>query len=136
MAAGRPPFRAAGTLAVLKRVAEDTPRPIREVIPETPKWLCVIIDKLHAKKPEDRFQSAREVADILADCESPAQGERQAQGIFRGSPKANPLLGDRDCGNGSSRHWLSSPVWACGSVAKGCFSLATKASWKFFRKKV
>ena len=33
MCTGRPPFRASGTLAVLKRVCEDTPRPIREVIP-------------------------------------------------------------------------------------------------------
>src|SRR5882757_2162442 len=70
MVAGRPPFRANGTLAVLKRVAEDTPRPIREVIPETPQWLCDIISKLHAKNPDERYQSAREVADILADCES------------------------------------------------------------------
>ena len=70
MAAGRPPFRANGTLAVMKRVAEDTPRPIREIIPETPQWLCDIIAKLHAKNPDDRFQSAREVADLLADCEA------------------------------------------------------------------
>ncbi len=70
MATGRPPFRANGTLAVLKRVAEDTPRPIREIIPETPQWLCDIIAKLHAKDPDDRFQSAREVADVLADCEA------------------------------------------------------------------
>jgi hypothetical protein len=70
MAAGRPPFRANGLLAVLKRVAEDTPRPIREIIPETPQWLCDIIAKLHAKNPDERFQSAREVADVLADCEA------------------------------------------------------------------
>ena len=70
MAAGRSPFRATGTLAVLKRVAEDTPRPIREIIPETPQWLCDIITKLHAKNPDDRYQSAREVADVLADCEA------------------------------------------------------------------
>ncbi len=57
-------------VAVLKRVAEDNPRPIREIIPETPQWLCDIITKLHAKNPEDRFQSAREVADVLADCEA------------------------------------------------------------------
>jgi serine/threonine protein kinase/formylglycine-generating enzyme required for sulfatase activity len=69
MVAGRPPFRANTTVAVLKRVAEDTPRNIREVIPETPQWLCDIIAKLHAKKPDDRYQSAREVADVLADCE-------------------------------------------------------------------
>jgi hypothetical protein len=70
MLTGRPPFRASGTLAVLKRVAEDDPRPIREVIPEVPGWLCRIVDKLHAKGPAERYQSAREVADVLADCEA------------------------------------------------------------------
>src|SRR5262245_32818326 len=70
MAAGRPPFRANGTVAVLKRVAEDTPRDIREIIPETPQWLCDIIAKLHAKNPDERYQTAREVADVLADCEA------------------------------------------------------------------
>jgi serine/threonine protein kinase len=70
MAAGRPPFGANSTFAVLKRVAEDTPRPLREIIPETPQWLCDVIARLHAKNPDDRFQTAREVADVLADCEA------------------------------------------------------------------
>jgi serine/threonine protein kinase len=70
MVAGRPPFRANSALAVLKRVAEDKPRSIREIIPETPQWLCDIIAKLHAKDPDDRYQSAREVADVLAICEA------------------------------------------------------------------
>jgi serine/threonine protein kinase len=70
MVSGRPPFRANSTVAVLKRVADDTPRPIREIIPETPQWLCDIIAKLHEKDPNDRFQSAREVAEVLADCEA------------------------------------------------------------------
>jgi formylglycine-generating enzyme required for sulfatase activity/serine/threonine protein kinase len=64
---GRPPFRASSTLAVLKRVVDDTPRPIREIIPETPQWLCDIISKLHQKNPDDRYQSAREVSDALAN---------------------------------------------------------------------
>lgn len=63
---GRPPFRAPTALAVLKRVCEDTPRPIRDIIPEVPPWLCDLIGKLHAKKPEDRFQTAQEVAELLA----------------------------------------------------------------------
>jgi hypothetical protein len=65
MCTGRPPFRAAGTLAVLKRVSEERPRPIRAINPDVPAWLCAIIDKLLAKDPADRFQSAREVADLL-----------------------------------------------------------------------
>jgi uncharacterized protein (TIGR03067 family) len=66
MCTGHPPFRASGTMAVLKRVCEESPRPIREVNPEIPDWLCAIVEKLHAKRPEDRFQSAKEVADLLA----------------------------------------------------------------------
>ena len=76
MCSGRPPFRANSTLAVLRRVAEDTPRPIREIIPEVPAWLCEVVARLHAKRPADRIGTAREVADLLqsgpAGAEPPA----------------------------------------------------------------
>jgi hypothetical protein len=52
-------------MAVLKRVCEETPTPIRETNPEVPDWLVAIIDKLHAKEPAERFQSAAEVAELL-----------------------------------------------------------------------
>jgi serine/threonine protein kinase/Leucine-rich repeat (LRR) protein len=70
MVSGRPPFRASSTLAVLKRVTEDTPRPIQQIIPEVPDWLCTIISKLHSKQPADRYQTANEVAELLARCQS------------------------------------------------------------------
>jgi serine/threonine protein kinase/regulation of enolase protein 1 (concanavalin A-like superfamily) len=78
MLTGRPPFRAPAALAVLKRVCDDTPRPIREIIPEAPPWLCDLIGKLHAKKPGERFQTAQEVADLLAQppLDSGTQGQR------------------------------------------------------------
>jgi serine/threonine protein kinase len=65
MCTGHPPFRASGTHAVLKRVIDASPLPIREINNEIPDWLCDIITRLHAKKPEDRFQSASDVADLL-----------------------------------------------------------------------
>lgn len=68
MTVGHPPFRAPNTLAILKRVAEDTPRPIRQMIPETPRGLCDVISKLHEKSKERRYASAQEVADALATC--------------------------------------------------------------------
>jgi uncharacterized protein (TIGR03067 family) len=83
MAAGRPPFRANSTVAVLKRVAEDTPRDIRELVPEVPQWLCDIIAKLHAKNPDERYQSAREVADVLADCEAQLKGGSKLKDFSR-----------------------------------------------------
>jgi uncharacterized protein (TIGR03067 family) len=93
MATGRAPFRANSTVAVLKRVAEDTPRDIREIIPETPQWLCDIIAKLHAKNPDDRYQSAREVADVLADCEAQLKTHAKLKDfslIPEGKPEAGP----------------------------------------------
>jgi serine/threonine protein kinase len=94
MVAGRPPFRANGTLAVLKRVAEDKPRAIREIIPETPQWLCDIIAKLHAKNPDDRYQSAREVADVLADCEAQLKANARLKDFSR-IPRSTPRQSGR-----------------------------------------
>jgi serine/threonine protein kinase/WD40 repeat protein len=63
---GRPPFRANSTVAVLKRVCEETPTPIRDTNPEIPNWLAAIIETLHAKDPAERYQSAAEVAELLS----------------------------------------------------------------------
>ena len=71
MCTGRAPFRAASSIAVLKRVCEEAPSPIREANADIPDWLVVLIDKLHAKNPDDRYQSAAEVAEVL--------GQRLAQ---------------------------------------------------------
>ncbi len=71
--AGHPPFRAESPLAVLKRVCEDNPRPLREQNPEIPAWLETIISRLLAKDPAWRFQSAEEVADVFSRCLAHAQ---------------------------------------------------------------
>src|SRR5262249_43787377 len=65
LCAGHPPFRAGSTMAVLKRVCEETPRLLREVNPEVPDWLAAILAGLHAKNPAQRYQGAAEVADLL-----------------------------------------------------------------------
>jgi serine/threonine protein kinase/WD40 repeat protein len=65
MAIGRPPFRANSAMAVLKRVCDDRHRPIRELNSDVPDWLESIIDRLLAKDPADRFQTAAEVAELL-----------------------------------------------------------------------
>lgn len=65
---GRPPFRAPTTVAVLKRICEDDPRPIRELNSETPDWLAAIIGKLLEKNSSRRFQSAEEVSELLEKC--------------------------------------------------------------------
>lgn len=65
MCVGHSPFRASTTMGVLKRVCHDAPRPIQELNADIPEWLCAIVMKLLAKDPNDRFQSAKSVADLL-----------------------------------------------------------------------
>jgi hypothetical protein len=75
MCTGHSPFRAETTMAVLRRVCEENPTPVRQGNADIPGWLAEIIDKLHAKDPAERFQSAAEVADLLsrhlAHCQQP-----------------------------------------------------------------
>ena len=68
MCAGHPPFRADSPLAVLRRVSDDDPRPVRQINPDIPDWLEAIVARLHSKDPAGRFSSASELADLLSRC--------------------------------------------------------------------
>ncbi|MGA2255233.1 MAG: protein kinase, partial [Thermoguttaceae bacterium] len=68
MCTGRPPFRAETSYGVLRRITDEEPRPIREINPEIPEWLCQVVAKLMTKRRDDRFQSAGEVAVLLEQC--------------------------------------------------------------------
>jgi len=65
MCTGRPAFRAQTTVAVIRRVCDDVPRPIREINADVPDWLADIIVRLISKQPDDRIQTAAEVAECL-----------------------------------------------------------------------
>ena len=43
----------------------ETPRPIEELRPEVPKWVAAILQRLLAKRPEERFQTPLELAEAL-----------------------------------------------------------------------
>jgi serine/threonine-protein kinase len=68
MCTARPPFRSETSYGTLQRICESQPRLIREVNPEIPLWLDAFIGRLHEKKPDDRFQTAHEVAQLLEQC--------------------------------------------------------------------
>jgi len=65
MLTGHPPFRAASPMAVLNRISQDSPRSILACSPQVPRWLADFIERLHSKLPENRFESAAEVGDLL-----------------------------------------------------------------------
>ncbi|MCA9052630.1 MAG: SUMF1/EgtB/PvdO family nonheme iron enzyme, partial [Planctomycetaceae bacterium] len=103
MCTGRAPFRGEGVMAVLRRVVESTPRPIREVNPDVPQWLCDIIEKLHAKQPQDRYQTAAEVATLLEQALAEVQHAstsvtRAPTSLHGGSAPISPAPSDRNPG--------------------------------------
>ncbi|MDA8017772.1 MAG: protein kinase [Thermoanaerobaculia bacterium] len=59
---GQSPFKAHNTLATLKQVMLHKQTPIREINKEVPQELSDVIDELLAKDPNERPQTAREVA--------------------------------------------------------------------------
>jgi serine/threonine-protein kinase len=115
MCTGRPPFRADTTLAVLRRVEECRPRPIREVNPEVPAWLAGVVGKLHAKDPADRFQSAAEVAAMLERCVAHLQ-----QPAGHPLPPAAAALGRPP----RSRRW-----WAVAAAVGAVCVVAARVYW-------
>jgi WD40 repeat protein len=76
---GQPPFEGEGYV-VVKRLLVETPKPPREVRPEIAPALDQLVVRLLAKKPEDRYESALEVAELLEEI---AGGDGRAAGSSR-----------------------------------------------------
>ena len=72
--AGREPFQNADpTVLALKQLREPHPD-VRLLRPETPASWAAFLDRLLAKNPEDRHQSAREVLDLLTGLPAALKG--------------------------------------------------------------
>ena len=64
MLSGRLPFHADTPTGMLFQHAYAAPRPFREAAPGVPAGLAAVVERLMAKDPADRYQTA---ADALAD---------------------------------------------------------------------
>ncbi|TWU67602.1 serine/threonine-protein kinase [Crateriforma conspicua] len=64
---GRPPFEAEDPLALAVMHLHETPPPIDKArgSDDLPPWLVTVIGRLISKMPEDRFQSASEMLDVI-----------------------------------------------------------------------
>src|SRR5262249_21672809 len=72
---GRPPFDGPTVMAVLTALALDAVAPVRSLNPAVPPALAELIERLLAKRPEDRPQSAQEVVQALRAIERSPDGE-------------------------------------------------------------
>lgn len=65
LATGRLPFRAETPLGVINRIQNDEPTPVREVNREISSTLADIITLLLMKAPDERFQTAADLHEVL-----------------------------------------------------------------------
>jgi tetratricopeptide (TPR) repeat protein/tRNA A-37 threonylcarbamoyl transferase component Bud32 len=65
MLAGTPPFHADTAQKVLSQQVVGTPAPLNTVSAEVPTELTAVVDRVLAKAPEDRPQTARELSELL-----------------------------------------------------------------------
>jgi serine/threonine-protein kinase len=81
MLAGRPPFSSETPLGLAVQHIRKVPEPLEQVRPDLPPALCRIVHKLLAKKPEDRYPSARDVLRDLLRLQAEALGEPWPEGL-------------------------------------------------------
>jgi serine/threonine protein kinase len=119
MCAGRPPFRAESSFGVLRRITDSEPRPLREINPEIPDWLCRLIERLHAKQPDDRYQSAAEVAELLSQCLAHVQ-----------QPESHPLPPELAGDDGHGRaQWKRRTIATVGAAGVALLALGAAVAF-------
>jgi serine/threonine protein kinase len=91
---GHSPFRSETLYGILHRIGTIDVRDIREVQPSTPAWLQNLVRRLHSLRPEDRFDSAAKVAQLLekclAHCQHPLKHELPDE-LLHTTVRAKPL---------------------------------------------
>ncbi len=106
MLTGRPPFPGPTASAFARQHCDDIPDPVHTVNPDCPLNLSQVIDRLLAKKPENRHQNP---AELIEDLNRVERGEVPLK-LYKPkkSKKHNPV-----------RNWLT--IAATIIIVAGCF---------------
>jgi serine/threonine protein kinase len=89
------PFPGGSVLDKLRAHRDETPRPVGDYRTDVPSEAIAILKRMTTKRPEDRYQSAREVAKALRQILNPEPPRPKPTPLF-----SNVLLEDRSgiCG--------------------------------------
>jgi serine/threonine-protein kinase len=118
MFAGEPPFTGDDAVSVAFKHVHQEPLPLAELRPDLPVELCALIHKLMAKKPEARYQTAREV---LRDIEA-LRANRLAT-----TSLSQPSLSDIRIRVQNA--WPSLRYWVAGASIVGALLLGLAIGW-------
>ena len=104
----------------MRKIIDESPRPIRDINPEIPEWLEAIIAKLMSREKIDRFEHANEVHQLLEQCLGHVQ---QPETVPLPNKVCPPSVARR---RGFNKVTLASLVIACLAVVG---FLASKGLW-------
>ncbi len=90
MYTGVSPFRADNMLAVMKKVCEVNPRPVAQMNPNIPEWLCELVHRLLEKEPERRVQTAGDVVSVLESQSSSGEVRAREAAAWRPADAPQP----------------------------------------------
>lgn len=79
---GELPFRVTSRDELLQAHKTQAPRLVTELVPEIPHEIASIVNRMLAKRPEDRFATAREVGEALAPWAQPQSVHFDFAGIL------------------------------------------------------
>ncbi len=129
MLAGKPPFAGAAAGELLQKHLKSPAPVISEIVLDCPDALARVVAKLLAKKPDDRYQSAAEVAADLGELElgvvvKPSRGSLV---VPKSSAKtvATPEASDSEqmTTSGIPRNWPSRAGWGVAGLVAFIFAI-------------
>ncbi|MBY0579943.1 MAG: serine/threonine protein kinase [Burkholderiales bacterium] len=77
MLTGKPPFTGENVHAIMFQIMNSNPPPPKSLNPESPQIMDYIVAKALAKNADERYQSARQIADDLKDCANGLQDKHE-----------------------------------------------------------
>jgi eukaryotic-like serine/threonine-protein kinase len=95
MLAGEPPFKGTAAFDVAIQHVQGEAKPLASIRPDLPADLCAIVHRMMARRPEDRYQSAREILNDLARV-------KEGTGLPAGTMQSGASVFAPIAGNGST----------------------------------
>jgi serine/threonine protein kinase len=135
--AGHPPFRGETPFEVAVQHVQKEAPPLSDIRPDLPIELCQIVHKMIAKKPEERYQTGREVLRDIAKVRemmlvgSSPGSQSGSIGLSFSGTNSSPMLPAVEPKPKSSAQWMAVPalvVALVGGLTLGWLWNGTAAS--------
>ena len=118
---GHAPFKSESVFGVIKKVCDSDPKPILEFNPDIDAWLVAFIERLQSKQPDQRFESADEVANFLsqelAHMQNPAMVAQPTRDWWHEKKITKPVKPTKQSSSANKRSRTKTMAFAMVAIA-------------------